>query len=163
MIVSERSASRPATFQSWMFGPASGEEAPVPPAADLAPHPPSQIRARRILVIEDNQDAAQTLGDYLELVGHEVCLAFTGPSGVEAAYQFLPDVVLCDLGLPGMSGWEVAQALRSTQSTSGARLIAITGYGTDEDRRKSTEAGFETHLTKPIDVDVLELLLSRGS
>jgi len=113
----------------------------------------------RILVIEDNVDGATTLRDYLELDGHQVCVAYTGPEGVEVAASFLPDVVLCDIGLPGMSGWEVARAIRDAPATAAARLIAITGYGTAEDRRRSAEAGFEAHLTKPLDIRTLETLL----
>jgi CheY-like chemotaxis protein len=125
----------------------------------------SGVRAatRRILIIEDNVDAAQTLGDLLELNGHEIQIAYTGPEGVEAAAQFYPEIVLCDIGLPGMSGWEVARILREMPATSTGRLIAISGYGAAEDRRQSADAGFEAHLTKPVDVDALEILLTRDA
>jgi len=107
--------------------------------------------ARRILVVEDNPDAAATLRDFLELSGHEVELAFTGSGGVAAARQFHPEVVLCDIGLPGMDGFEVAAELRRDPQTASAQLIAVTGYGRDEDRRLSKAAGFDLHLTKPVD------------
>ena len=116
---------------------------------------------RRILIIEDNVDAAQTLADLLELNGHEVQIAYSGTEGVETAAKFQPEIVLCDIGLPGMSGWEVARTLREHPATATTRLIAISGYGAVEDRRQSTAAGFEAHLTKPVDVDALETLLAR--
>ena len=106
---------------------------------------------RRILVVEDNADAAETLRDFLELSGHEVELAKSGTDGIEAARHFHPEVVLCDLGLPGMDGFQVAAALRGDPETASAKLIAVTGYGREEDRRKSKEAGFDLHLTKPVD------------
>jgi signal transduction histidine kinase/ActR/RegA family two-component response regulator len=114
---------------------------------------------RRILVVEDNADAAATMRDFLELSGHEVELATSGADGVQAARHFHPEVVLCDLGLPGMNGFEVAEELRRDPSTRSARLIAVTGYGRDEDRRRSKEAGFDLHLTKPVDPVQLKALL----
>jgi DNA-binding response OmpR family regulator len=113
----------------------------------------------RILIVEDNVDAAATLRDYLEMDGHQVCIASTGTEGVDAASRFLPHVVLCDIGLPGMNGWDVARSVRAAPATAASRLIAITGYGTDDDRRLSAEAGFEAHLTKPLDMDALEAVL----
>jgi CheY-like chemotaxis protein len=118
--------------------------------------------ARKILVVEDNPDAAATMRDFLELSGHEVELAASGKDGVQAARQFHPEVVLCDIGLPGMSGFEVAAALRRDPATRSAKLIAVTGYGRDEDRRKSKEAGFDMHLTKPVDPAQLRDLLQEG-
>jgi signal transduction histidine kinase/ActR/RegA family two-component response regulator len=120
---------------------------------------PAANGARRILVVEDNPDAAATMRDFLELSGHEVELAVNGTDGVEAARQFHPEVVLCDLGLPGMDGFEVAARLRRDPDTASARLIAVTGYGQEEDRRRSKEAGFDFHLTKPVDPAQLKALL----
>jgi CheY-like chemotaxis protein len=119
---------------------------PVPVEAEAPPN-----GHRRILVVEDNADAAATLRDFLELSGHEVELASSGMDGVQAAREFHPEVVLCDLGLPGMDGYQVAAALRQDPETASAKLIAVTGYGREEDRRKSKEAGFDLHLTKPVD------------
>jgi signal transduction histidine kinase len=116
--------------------------------------------ARRILVVEDNADAAATMRDFLELSGHEVELASSGMDGVKAARLFHPEIVLCDLGLPGMDGYQVAAALRKDPDTASAKLIAVTGYGRDEDRRKSKEAGFDQHLTKPVDPAQLRRLLA---
>jgi CheY-like chemotaxis protein len=115
--------------------------------------------ARRVLVVEDNADAALTMRDFLELSGHEVQLAASGADGVQAARDFHPEIVLCDIGLPGMDGFEVAAALRRDPTTSMAKLIAVTGYGGDEDRRRSKEAGFDLHLTKPVDPAQLRAVL----
>jgi PAS domain S-box-containing protein len=113
----------------------------------------------RVLIIEDNADAAETLRDLLELSGHQVQVAFSGLSGVEVARRFSPDVVLCDLGLPGMDGYAVAAELRRQPETASARLIAITGYGQEEDLRRTAEAGFDAHLIKPVDVESLRHIL----
>jgi signal transduction histidine kinase/ActR/RegA family two-component response regulator len=133
------------------------------PAPDLAEAPilvdTPNAAHRRILVVEDNPDAAATLRDFLELSGHEVETANSGADGVQAAREFHPEVVLCDLGLPGMDGYQVAAALRRDPETASAKLIAVTGYGREEDRRKSKEAGFDLHLTKPVDPVQLRLLL----
>jgi signal transduction histidine kinase/ActR/RegA family two-component response regulator len=126
---------------------------------DTAVADPDPDAARRILVVEDNPDAAATMRDFLELSGHEVELACSGTDGVRAARRFHPEVVLCDLGLPGMTGFEVAAQLRRDPETASAKLIAVTGYGRDEDRRRSKEAGFDLHLTKPVDPAQLRQVL----
>jgi signal transduction histidine kinase len=123
----------------------------------VPPGPP--VRCCRILVVEDNRDAAETLRDVLELSGHEVALAFSGPEGVAAARSVRPEVVLCDLGLPGFDGYAVARAVRQDPATAAARLIALSGYGHEEDRRRSREAGFDQHLVKPVNFTELEGLL----
>jgi len=128
----------------------------APPAA---PASPSMEAGRRVLIIEDDCDAAQTLGEILALSGHEIALAFTGPEGLERARSFLPEVILCDIGLPGMDGWAVARQLRAEPETRGTRLIALTGFGLPEDRRRTLEAGFDRHLTKPVDLPELERLV----
>jgi CheY-like chemotaxis protein len=114
----------------------------------------------RILVVEDNSDTAETLRDLLELSGHKVQLALSGPDGLAAAREFRPEVVLCDLGLPGMDGYAVAAALRRDPATASVRLLAVSGYGQDEDRRRAHEAGFDLHLTKPLDFATLQRLLA---
>jgi PAS domain S-box-containing protein len=113
----------------------------------------------RILVIDDNEDNARGVGKLLNLQGHDVRTAYDGPSGLEAAYEFRPEVVLLDIGLPGMSGYQVARGLRRDDRTSAATLIAVSGYGQEEDRTRAYEAGFDHHLIKPIDFERLRSLL----
>jgi CheY-like chemotaxis protein len=113
----------------------------------------------RVLIVEDHRDAAETLRDLLAEAGCTVAVAYSGPEALEMAGGFRPEVVLCDLGLPGMNGYDVAAALRRDPVTATARLIAVTGYGQEEDRRRSQEAGFDLHLTKPIDPDELQRFL----
>jgi CheY-like chemotaxis protein len=119
--------------------------------------PPSNPQ---VLVIEDNLDAARTLGTVLTLWGYRVQLAHTGPDGVKAAQASRPQIVLCDIGLPGMDGYEVARTLRATPDTRNARLIAITGYGREEDSRRAREAGFDVHLVKPVEPTTLRRRLA---
>ena len=126
------------------------------------PEPVAAVEGRRILVVEDNPDAAATMRDFLELSGHEVELASSGADGVEAARLFHPQVVLCDIGLPGMDGFEVAAELRRDPATADAQLIAVTGYGREEDRRRSKAAGFDLHLTKPVDPAQLRQVIQQG-
>jgi signal transduction histidine kinase len=118
-------------------------DGPVP-AVDVLP------KRMRILVIEDNVDAAETLRAILEFCGFETHVAHTGPEGRDAALTLVPDVILSDIGLPGMDGYELARALRGDPTTATARLIAITGYGSEEDRRRALDAGFDLHLVKPV-------------
>jgi CheY-like chemotaxis protein len=113
----------------------------------------------RVLVVEDNRDAADSLRLLLALYGYEVAVAHSGHDGVRAAQQCRPDVVLCDIGLPGLDGYAVARRLRGDPATAQARLIAVTAYGRDEDRRRSHEAGFEQHLVKPVGPDDLRRAL----
>lgn len=114
----------------------------------------------RVLIVDDNVDSAVGMGHVLELWGHDACLVHDGPSAVAAAREFLPAVVLLDLGLPGMDGYEVARALRRHEALSGALLIALTGYGHLEDRRRAHEAGFDLHCTKPVDLAGLRQVLA---
>lgn len=117
-------------------------------------------RRLRILVIDDNRDAATSLKALLQLGGHEVAVAYTGTEGLEVARRSPPEVVLSDIGLPGMDGFAVARELRRDPATRRARLIAITGYGSEDDQRQAREAGFEHVLTKPADPDELQRLLA---
>lgn len=106
----------------------------------------------RVLIVEDNPDTAATLRMLLELSGYEVAVAGTGPEGVESALRLRPDVILCDIGLPGgMDGYAVARTVRQNPEMARTRLIAVTGYGRDEDLRRCREAGFDLHFTKPVD------------
>ncbi len=121
------------------------------------------VKRRRLLVVDDNADGAEMLATMLELLGHDAEIAFDGPAALQAIREHRPDLVFLDIGLPGMSGYEVAERLRSDPATSGGILVALTGWGTDDDKRKSQEAGFDAHLTKPVGraaiKDVLDRLL----
>jgi CheY-like chemotaxis protein len=116
---------------------------------------PAGPATRRVLIVEDNTDAAFSLQLLLELSGHAVTVAHTGPEGVARAKEVRPEVVLCDLGLPGLSGHDVARALRADPQTAGARLIALSGHSHPDDLRRSGEAGFDEHLIKPVGPETL--------
>jgi signal transduction histidine kinase/DNA-binding response OmpR family regulator len=113
----------------------------------------------RILLVEDNRDTARMLRLLLTRDGHEVAVAHTGVAGLETARSWRPDVLLCDLGLPEMDGYQVARALRDDPASAPPHLIAVSGYGQEADRRRSKEAGFDLHLTKPLDPTELRKLL----
>ena len=117
---------------------------------------------RRIVVIDDNQDAAESLAMLLRLKGHDVEIAFDGVSGVELALGSTPDCVLVDIGLPGIDGYEVAKRLRAHDRNGRTLLIALTGYGQAEDRTRSQRAGFDHHLVKPVAQNVLEDILRQS-
>ena len=133
----------------------------VPTAADpgAAPRPP--VTGRKILVVDDNEDAAALLATILELHGHATLIAHDGPSALAAARAFSPEVAFLDLGLPGMSGHELARELRRLPGLERISLIALTGWGGEEDKRRSAEAGFAHHLTKPVDIASIEATLAR--
>ena len=115
---------------------------------------------RRVLLVDDNADARESLAMLLRLWGHELRPVPDGTAALEDAERFRPDVVLLDIGLPGLSGYEVARRLRRLPGLAGALLVAVSGYGQDEDRRKSQEAGIDNHLTKPVDPDALQAILA---
>ena len=135
------------------------KEVPRPLAAGRHPARSRKVPARRILVVDDNVDAAKSLALLLRLTGHEVRTAHDGAAALEAARAQAPDVVLLDIGLPRMDGLEVARRMREDLGLKGVVLVALTGYGQDEDRRRSEAAGFNAHLVKPIDLDLLVDLL----
>jgi CheY-like chemotaxis protein len=112
------------------------------------------------LIVDDNQDAAESMAMLLQIWGHEVLCAYDGPSALEASATYRPQVVILDIGLPGMDGYEVASRLRESPAAANAVLIAITGYGREEDRIRSRQAGFDHHLVKPVGPDALQKLLS---
>jgi CheY-like chemotaxis protein len=135
-----------------------------PPAlSEAAVGPRAAGRRLRVLVIEDDPQAADVLQTFLECQGHEAAVARSGPEGVSLARTWRPDVVLADIGLPGMDGWAVAQRLRRLPGTSRSRLIALTGRTDEGDDRRSREAGFHFHLTKPCDPALLGQLLNGHS
>ena len=115
----------------------------------------------KILVVDDNEDTARGMVRLLELLGNEVRAVHDGPAAVAAARAFRPEFVLLDIGLPGMNGCEVAATLRGDEVHKGTVIIAVSGYGQDEDRRRSLAAGFDHHLVKPVDFDSLVSLLGR--
>jgi CheY-like chemotaxis protein len=112
------------------------------------------------LIVDDIRDTAATLAMLLELEGHEVHTAHDGPDALTAARTYRPEVIFLDIGLPGMDGYEVARRLREEEGTREAYLVAMTGYGQEEDRQRSYRAGFDRHLTKPVDPAELHVLLA---
>ncbi len=137
--------------------PASDEGTPtLNPASPVSVDAPS----RRVLVVDDNIDSAATLAKLLKLLGHEVRLSHDGVSAIEQAKEFQPDFILLDIGLPGMDGYEVAAALRHDSCCKSAIVVAVTGYGQEEDRRRSLRAGFDHHLIKPVEYESLMAVLT---
>jgi PAS domain S-box-containing protein len=132
------------------------EDAIPAPGADAAP----AAGSRRVLVADDNKDAADTLGLLLELYGHEVRIAHSGNAALAVAHAFRPNVALLDIAMPDLSGYEVARNLRVDACCPDILLIALTGYGQDGDKERAHEAGFDHHLTKPVDPSKLEALIS---
>ena len=122
--------------------------------------PSANGRPLRVLVVDDNKDAAESLALLLQLKGHDVLLAHDGPSALATARERRPEVVFLDIGLPRMDGYEVARQMRRQDEDGPALLVAMTGYGQDEDRRRSRDAGFDRHLVKPVDLEHVEDLLA---
>jgi signal transduction histidine kinase len=120
---------------------------------------PGPVSPRRVLVVDDNHDAARSLSMLLKLTGHDVQTAFDGPTALELARTHAPEIILLDIGMPRMDGLEVARRLRQEPNLKDVLLVALTGYGQDQDRRRSLEAGFNVHLVKPIEIDRLHTVL----
>jgi CheY-like chemotaxis protein len=121
--------------------------------------PDSQSRPRRVLIVDDNRDAAESLAMLVEMLGCEVKVSFDGQSALATAARWAPDLVLLDLTMPGMSGFEVARQLRATSSPVRTRLVALSGRAEDDYRAQSEAAGFDLHLVKPVDLTTLESTL----
>ena len=157
------------TVEAFSEGPDLGSRFTVRLRASTAPRamgdarrPPGwSVASRRILVIEDNADARAMLRHLLEIAGHEVHEAADGRQGLEMALSIQPDVALIDLGLPGLDGYEIARRLRAADERRNILLVAVTGYGSPEDRERSLMAGFDVHLVKPVDPDLLAGVLAR--
>jgi CheY-like chemotaxis protein len=115
-----------------------------------------------VLIVEDNADARDSLSLFLQLAGHDVQTAEDGPRGLDKVHTFRPDVAVIDVGLPGIDGYAVARAIRERPDGRSMCLIALTGYGQAEDQRRALAAGFDIHLTKPIDPAKIQELLARG-
>ncbi len=160
------------TVSAHSEGPGRGSEfvvrLPVAAEAGAAGAVPSESNkvdapARRVLIVDDNVDGARTLAVLLKLHGHEVRTVHEGAAALDAAADFGPDVVLLDIGLPGgLSGYDLAPRLRELPGLGGLLLVALTGYGQEEDKRRAAEAGFDAHLTKPADLPELQALLIRA-
>jgi CheY-like chemotaxis protein len=126
------------------------------------PVPPEKPEKPRILIVDDNRDLARSLARLLRLLGHEVEVVFDGRTGIEAARTYRPTVVLLDIGLPNLDGYQVARALRQ-EGFADMIIIAVSGYGQDEDRNRSREAGIDHHVTKPVDVKTITELIGPQS
>ena len=114
----------------------------------------------RVLVVDDNVDAAQTLGMLMRATGHDVRTAHDGPTALEAALDYQPGVVILDIGLPGLNGYEVAKRIRKNPVLKNVVLVALTGYGQESDRETSLQAGFNHHLVKPARFEQLQQILA---
>jgi len=150
-------------------GPGGGAELtltlPLPQdeEGDASGERPAGKQGKRVLIIEDNRDSAESLREAVEFGDHRVAIAHDGREGLLLAREFRPEVVLSDIGLPGMDGYEVARAFRADPELRSVFLIALTGYSRPEDRRRAEQAGFDRHLAKPPDLDLLDELLAQGA
>jgi PAS domain S-box-containing protein len=136
---------------------APADQAAPPDAAPASPvRAPLRAGAARVLVVDDNEDGSMMLAAALAHKGHDTRVAHDAPTALRVAAEFLPDIAVVDIGLPVMDGYELAAHLRGLPGLAGLRLIALTGYSQESDRRKSREAGFRRHLVKPVDLDALE-------
>jgi two-component system CheB/CheR fusion protein len=132
------------------------------PSAAAAPPEQHQGGRRRIVVIDDNQDSVEGLQAMLYAQGHDVRTAVDGPSGFDLVKTFSPDLVICDIGLPGMDGYGVARAIRADRATRGVRLVSLSGYARTEDVERASQAGFDEHLAKPIDLGQLSRVIEEA-
>ena len=120
----------------------------------------SESAAQRILIVEDNQDSALSLKMLLEVLGHVVDVVHDGEQAIVSAAALRPDVILMDIGLPGLSGYEAARRIRSDWKGSPLLIVALTGWGQDQDRQRSADAGIDHHLVKPLELDKLRQILA---
>lgn len=139
---------------STILPPANGE------TSGAAPAPAPTPRRAQLLVVEDHPDVAEGMVTLLELLGHDVRLASDGEAALSLAHARPPEAMLIDIGLPGMDGYEVARRLRADPALTGVLLIALTGYGRLEDKQRAFAAGFDHHLTKPVELQQLNALLA---
>ena len=135
--------------------PARGEPRPQPAAVQSS-------AGKRVLIVDDNIDAAETLAMMLELLGQQTRQAHEGMGAIQAAQDFQPELIFMDIGLPGLSGHEVASKLRGELGMRDTFIVALSGYGTEEDRRKSMRAGFDSHVVKPLDPSALPEILAQA-
>ena len=132
------------------------------PAGGWRPEASVVAQRKKVLIVDDNQDAAETLCMVVEMGGHEVHLAHDGTSALRIAVAHQPAVVFLDIGMPGMNGYEIASKLRALPGWEYRTLVALTGWGSEEDRARSLAAGFDVHLTKPVDLREVQRMLSLG-
>jgi CheY-like chemotaxis protein len=163
------------TVQAFSDGPGLGTEVVVrlPVSIEAAVPPPQVVRRpdaaesvarRRILVVDDNSDAAESLALLLQIDGHDVRTAFDGVEALDLAAGFVPDVMLLDIGMPRLDGYEVARRLRKQPWARDLALIALTGWGQEQDRRRTAEAGFNAHLIKPVgEAELRRAIAAAGS
>jgi DNA-binding response OmpR family regulator len=144
----------------WQGATIQGERDPAPQA--LVPARAAAPSVRRILIADDNRDAADSLAELLRLEGHEVHVAYDGEQALSIFSQIDPDAALLDVGMPRLSGLQVALAIRQRSSGQRATLIAVTGWGQERDRRTALESGFDYHLTKPIQPEDIQALIDEG-
>ena len=131
--------------------------------ATLSPRMTAESQPLRILVVDDNRDAADSLSLLLAKRGHRTKTVYEGAAALDAAADFQPDTIFCDLGMPVISGFEVAARLRSDARYPPAVLVAVTGWGTDQDKRRALAGGFDLHITKPIAMEDLDAVLLRAA
>ena len=160
------------TVEAASKGPGMGSTFTVCLPALTDPHPDTDEqlpainaprKSRRVLIVEDNDDAREMLSILLRTNGHEVEAAHDGPSGLRAALTFRPDIGLLDLGLPGFDGYSLARKIRDHDEGKLIYLVALTGYGQSEDRLRSKQAGFDKIMVKPLDINQLELMIQRAN
>ena len=132
----------------------------MPPRPEA--RPTTHGESRRVVVVDDNEDARTTFADFVASLGHDVRSASNGPDALDLVREFRPTAVLLDIGLPGMDGYEVARRLR-LEHGPGLLVVAVTGYGREEDRRKAREAGFDLHLTKPVNLSIIGVILAEAT
>ena len=133
--------------------------APVHAVADAAGSRAKPENTHRVLIVDDNCDAAESLGMLLEMENCQVSVAFDGARALEALETFKPDIALLDIGMPGMDGYELARRIRATQWGRKLVLVALTGWGQADDKKRAADAGFDEHLTKPVDPELLSRVL----
>jgi len=158
------------SVEAFSEGPGKGSEfvvklpladAPATPAPATPAFANPAVAPRRVLVVDDSRDSANSLARLLTVLGHDVAIAYDGPEALVKASEKIPEVILLDIGLPGMNGYEVARQLRADKSFAETIVVALTGYGSAGDRVQSQGAGFNAHLVKPVDLDALQQLLAK--
>ena len=156
-LVGSGGAGHGSTFDLRLPLPTVPREVPAPANRRLL----AGTREGKVLVIDDSADAAESLALALDILGYEVRTAYDGPAGIAAAQAFTPRVILLDIGLPHMNGYDVARRLRGEPCGRHAILVAVTGWGQDKDRKMASDAGFDLHLTKPVDFYELDAVLQK--